>query len=123
MSEDKKYYNDVFGNISPEEVQSRINKCDTKVRVLQDDFFDTLLKLIDNRNDKPTGDQVKNEMYYVRKMKELQTHINHQLNYSRSLQMDLTRSSLEQSFTPHIKSMLIDQYEEKIKELKEESDV
>ena len=42
MSEDKKYYNDVFGNISPEEVQSRINKCDTKVRVLQDDFFDTL---------------------------------------------------------------------------------
>lgn len=123
MSEDKKYYNDVFGNISPEEVQSRINKCDTKVRVLQDDFFDTLLKLIDNRNDKPTGNQVKNEMYYVRKMKELQTHINHQLNYSRSLQMDLTRSSLEQAFTPHIKSMLIDQYEEKIKELKEESDV
>ena len=37
--------------------------------------------------------------------------------------MDLTRSSLEQAFTPHIKSMLIDQYEEKIKELKEESDV
>ena len=43
MEEDKKYYENPFGNIPREEVQKRINECDTKTDVLLGDFFDTLL--------------------------------------------------------------------------------
>ena len=127
MEEDKKYYENPFGNIPREEVQKRINECDTKTDVLQGDFFDTLLKLIDNKVDKSEDrdermKQVEDEMYYVSKLKELQKHINLQLNYTRQLSMDLTREALEDAFTPHIKSLLISGYQKKIKEL-EDSDV
>ena len=132
MKEDKKYSENIWGSIPREEYQKRIDQCDTKRRVLQDDYFDTLKKFVDVRIDtiinpeKPTNDEsmdrAKDELYYVRKMKEIQTHICHQLNYGRQLQIDLSKSALEDAFSPHLKSMLIGMYEKQIEELKEENE-
>ena len=55
-------------------------------------------------------------------MKEIQTQICHQLNYGRQLQIDLSKSALEDAFSPHLKSMLIGMYEKQIEELKEENE-
>tara|TARA_S200000501_G_scaffold252946_1_gene237052 strand:+ start:18335 stop:18736 length:402 start_codon:yes stop_codon:yes gene_type:complete len=129
--EDKKYKRDILDGISREEVQKLIDRSDTTKRVLQQDYFETLTKLIDVRVDVITNkdndvdveesmDRAKDEMFYIRKMKELQTGICHHLNYSRELQLDLSKSALEDAFTPRIKSMIIDSYKEKIKELEED---
>ena len=132
MKEDKKYSENIWGSIPREEYQKRIDQCDTKRRVLQDDYFETLQKFVDVRIDtiinpeKPTNDEsmdrARDELYYVRKMKEIQTHICHQLNYGRQLQIDLSKSALEDAFSPHLKSMLIGMYEKQIEELKEENE-
>jgi hypothetical protein len=123
MKEDKKYYNHPFGDIPIEEVQSRINECDVRARLLQDDFFDTMVKLIDETGDGDGMEKEKNRIYYVRKMKELQKQINIQFNYTRQLQLDLSKTALEDAFSPHIKSLLIKSYQDRIKELEEEDDV
>ena len=132
MKEDKKYSENIWGSIPREEYQKRIDQCDTKRRVLQDDYFNTLQKFVDVRIDtiinpeKPTNDEsmdrARDELYYVRKMKEIQTQICHQLNYGRQLQIDLSKSALEDAFSPHLKSMLIGMYEKQIEELKEENE-
>ena len=49
--EDKKYKRDILDGISREEVQKLIDRSDTTKRVLQQDYFETLTKLIDVRVD------------------------------------------------------------------------
>tara|TARA_B100001094_G_C17515569_1_gene477660 strand:+ start:69 stop:437 length:369 start_codon:yes stop_codon:yes gene_type:complete len=120
MKDDKKYYDHPFGNISIDDVRSKIDECDNKVEHLQEDFFNTLLELIDGKDNEDGIERERDRIYYVRKMKSLQKQINHQLNYSKQLSMDLARTSLEEAFTPHVKSMLIDSYQKKIEELENE---
>ena len=109
---------------SKQTIDKKITACETRLDTYQDEFWDILIDLMDNPDNgsftHPRITDKKPKYYWIERLKELQLSINYSSNWIREIRMDLARESLEEAFTPKIKSMLIEDYQKKIKELEDE---
>jgi hypothetical protein len=103
---------------SKESIDKKVTACETRLDTYQNEYWDILVDLIDNPESRITDKKPK--YYWIERLKELQLSINFSSNYIREIRMEMARTSLEEAFTPKIKSMLIEDYEKKIKELQED---
>ena len=62
----------------------------------------------------------KPKQYWVERLKELQSNINHVSNYIRETMMEVAKEKLEEAFIPDLKRKLVDKLKQDIDELENE---
>ena len=85
-------------------VDDKVQKLETKIELLQDEYFEILINICSNNQSIITKN--KGYTYWNERLKELQRHINLYCNYGREVGLEIAREKLEEAFTPRIKNML-----------------
>ena len=91
------------------ELEKRIDKTKTKIDNYQEEYFTLLFDMINNKEDLIT--EKKGYNYYWERLKELQLTINIFSNIHRDISIDISKSALEEAFTPRLKEMLMEKLE------------
>tara|TARA_Y100000310_G_scaffold135157_1_gene134023 strand:+ start:991 stop:1293 length:303 start_codon:yes stop_codon:yes gene_type:complete len=85
-------------------VNDKLQKIETKIELLQDEYFELLINVVSNNQSIITKN--KGYTYWNERLKELQRQINLYCNYGREVGLEKARDALEEAFTPSIKNML-----------------
>ncbi|MBU88741.1 MAG: hypothetical protein QGG04_09225 [Candidatus Marinimicrobia bacterium] len=85
-------------------VNDKLQKIETKIELLQDEYFELLINVVSNNQSIITKN--KGYTYWNERLKELQRQINLYCNYGREVGLEKARDALEEAFTPRIRSML-----------------
>ena len=91
------------------DLEKSLSKTKYKIDFHQDEYFTLLFDMINNKEDLIT--EKKGYTYYWERLKELQLTINIYSNIHRDISIDITKSALEEAFTPRIKEMLMEKLE------------
>ena len=94
--------------------KKQIKRIHKKVDELQDEYFQLLIDVINGN--KGILDRTRNHIYYWERLKDLQQQIFLNLNFEREISLDIATESLENAFTPKIKSMLSDEIRKEIED-------
>ena len=95
-----------------------IRKAEGRKENYQEEYYDILMSLIDDPESIITDKKPK--QYWVERLKELQSNINHVSNYIRETMMEVAKEKLEEAFTPDLKRKLVDKLKQDIDELENE---
>ena len=89
------------------ELEKRIEKTKSKIDTNQDEYFTLLFDMINHTEGLIT--EKKTYSYWWERLKELQLSINIYSNIHRDVSVDIAKSTLEEAFTPRIKSMIMEE--------------
>ena len=94
--------------------EKQVQRIQSKIDELQDEYFQLLIDVVNNNTGKL--DRTRNHIYNWERLKDLQQQIFLNLNFEREISLDIATESLENAFTPKIKSMLSDEIRKEIED-------